>query len=326
MPNKPPRVSRLPPLEMPAPSGLLPNVPRLTLRQLRIFLAIAHSGSTTAAASSVALSQSATSAALNELESILGMQLFDRVGKRLLLNDSGRLLLPQARQMIDGAQTIEQQFAKNAPASAAGLHIGASTTIGSYLLPAMLAAYGARFGDAPMRATIANTADVVAAVANYEVDVGFIEGPCREPELQVAPWLTDELIVACAPNHPVAAQRGRKISVKTLRDAHWLLREPGSGTREAVEQALIPHLHALRPACEFSNSEAIKYAAAGGLGLTCLSRWVVADLIDAGKLVELGTTLPVLRRQFYVVYGRRKILSHNLQQLLQFCQDWRPEM
>jgi DNA-binding transcriptional LysR family regulator len=303
--------------------ALPPNSPRLTLRQLWIFLAVARSGSTTAAASEVSLSQSAASAALNELESALGARLFDRVGKRLLLNDSGRLLLPQARQMIDAAQTIEQQFSMNAPASAAGLRIGASTTIGSYLLPAMLAAYGRRFGDAPTRATIANTSDIVSAVANFDVDIGFIEGPCREPELQADPWLEDELIIACAPGHPLAAQGKRKVPVKALREARWLLREPGSGTREAVEHALIPHLHALRPACEFSNSEAIKYAAAEGLGVTCLSRWVVADLLDAGKLIELDTTLPVLRRHFYVIHGRRKILSHSLMQLLQFCQEWR---
>lgn len=303
------------------------HAPRLTLRQLHIFLAVAHSGSTTAAAADVALSQSAASAALNELEGVLGVRLFDRIGKRLLLNDNGRLLLPQARQMIDAAQTMEQQFATGTPASAAGLHIGASTTIGSYLLPAMLAAYGTRFGNAPKRATIANTADIVASVANFEVDIGLIEGPCHDPELHVEPWLTDELIVVCAPSHTLAnttrTAGARKISVKALREAGWLLRETGSGTREAVEHALIPHLHALRPASEFSNSEAIKYAAAEGLGITCLSRWVVADLLDAGKLVKLDTALPPLRRNFYVIYGKRKILSPSMRRLLEFCQEWR---
>ncbi|HYD82157.1 MAG TPA: LysR family transcriptional regulator [Paucimonas sp.] len=295
---------------------------RLTLRQLQIFLAVAQSGSTTAAAVDISLSQSAASAALNELESVLGTRLFDRVGKRLLLNDNGRLLLPQARQTIDAARSIERQFAQAAPASAAGLRIGASTTIGSYLLPALLAAYRARFGDAPMRATIANTADIVAAVANYDVDIGFIEGPCHEPELQVEPWLADELIIACAPAHPLAARDGGRITAKALREAEWLLREPGSGTREAVEHALISHLHHLRPAGEFSNSEAIKYAAAEGLGIACLSRWVVRDLIESGKLVELKTTLPPLRRRFYTIRGRRKMLSPNLERLLRFCQEW----
>jgi DNA-binding transcriptional LysR family regulator len=304
------------------------NAPRVTLRQLHVFLAIAHTGSTTAAASEVALSQSAASAALSELEGGLGVQLFDRIGKRLVLNDNGRLLQPQARQMIDAAHTIEQQFSASHRTSAAGLRIGASTTIGSYLLPAMLAACTARHGDAPTQATIANTADIVAAVAAFEVDIGLIEGPCRDPELHVLPWLADELIVVCAPSHPLAgwstAGGGRKVPLKALRDARWLLREPGSGTREAVEQALIPYLHAVLPACEFSNSEAIKYAAAEGLGLTCLSRWVVADLIDAGKLLELPTTLPALQRRLYVIHGKRKVLSPGMRLLLQFCQEWQP--
>lgn len=298
---------------------------RLSLRQLQIFLAVAQSGSTTAAAAVVSLSQSAASAALNELESVLGARLFDRVGKRLLLNDNGRLLLPQARQMLDAAATIEQQFA--APGASGGsLQVGASTTIGSYLLPAMIAAYRKQHTHVLARAMIANTADIAAAVAKFEIDIGFIEGPCHEPDLHVEPWIADELIVVSAPQHPIAAQRttqrDKRVPLSALREADWLLREPGSGTREAVEHALIPHLHYLRPACEFSSPEAIKYAAAEGLGICCLSRWVVSDLIDMGKLVELKTTLPKLKRNFYLVYGRHKTLSAGLTQFLHFCRAW----
>ena len=140
---------------------------KITLRQLQIFLAVAQSGSTTAAAGMVALSQSAASAALNELEHLLGVQLFDRVGKRLILNDSGRQLLPQARHMLDAAQTIERQFAD--PEAGSELHIGASTTIGSYLLPAMIAAYRKQHAGARVRALVANTADIVDAVAQHRV-------------------------------------------------------------------------------------------------------------------------------------------------------------
>lgn len=160
---------------------------RITLRQLQIFLAVAQSGSTTAAAGLVALSQSAASAALNELESLLGVQLFDRVGKRLVLNDSGRQLLPQARHMLDAAQTIERQFSD--PAAGSDLHLGASTTIGSYLLPAMIAAYRRSHAGARVRALVANTADIVEAVVNFEVDAGLIEGPCHADDVQVEPWM-----------------------------------------------------------------------------------------------------------------------------------------
>jgi DNA-binding transcriptional LysR family regulator len=294
---------------------------RLTLRQLQIFLAVADHGSTMAAANAVALSQSATSAALNELESLLGIHLFDRVGKRLIINDNGRMLLPQARQMLDAAATIEEQFHQPDATAVSGLHIGASTTIGIYLLPRILA----YFAQMPMavapQVTIANTRDVAAAVAAFDVDVGLIEGPCHEAELRAEPWLTDELVVVCAPHHSFAERDG-KVSLPDLRQAGWLLREAGSGTREAVEHALLPHLHMLHSAGEFSNSEAIKHAAAAGLGLACLSRVVVADLVEAGRLVELRTTLPRLQRHFYLVSRKNKLLSARLEFFMQFCRDW----
>src|SRR5277367_4135508 len=112
---------------------------RITIRQLAIFVAVAEAGSTTAAGQRVALSQSATSAALNELESVLDARLFDRVGTRLVLNDTGRALLPQARAVLDGATAIEREFGLGAADGEAGagapLRVGASTTIGNYLLP-----------------------------------------------------------------------------------------------------------------------------------------------------------------------------------------------
>jgi DNA-binding transcriptional LysR family regulator len=174
------------------------------------------------------------------------------------------------------------------------------------------------------RVTVANTADVAVAVANFDVDLALIEGPCHDSDLHVEPWITDELIVVAAPGHAlVAGKMGQKASTKSLRDAAWLLREPGSGTREAVEHALVPHLHSLRSGGQFSNSEAIKHAAAAGLGVACLSRMVVADFIHAGRLVELATTLPVLKRNFFLIHHRHKVLSARLNAFLQFCRQWR---
>jgi len=297
---------------------------RLTLRQLHIFVAVADYGSTTAAAHGIALSQSAASAALNELEDLLGTPLFDRIGKRLLINDNGRLLLPQARQMLDAAATIEQQFGEAQAGNAAGLHIGSTTTIGTYVLPHILASFAPQSAPSVPRVMIANTADIASAVANFAVDAGMIEGPCHEPDLIVEPWRIDEMIIVCAPGHPLASGAAQaKATQKQLRDAAWLLREPGSGTREAVEHALLPHLHVLRAGGEFSNSEAIKHAAAAGLGIACLSRLVVNDLMKSGSLVEIKTTLPPLRRHFYLVYNKKKLLSARLAHFLDACRNWK---
>lgn len=296
---------------------------RISLRQLQIFATVAHSGSTTAAAELIALSQSATSAGLNELESMLQHKLFDRVGKRLILNDNGRMLLPQAHQMLDAAASIERQF--GVQEGAAGLRIGASTTIGIYLLPAILAAVSPSPSALHPSVNIANTADVASAVENFDIDMGLVEGPCHQAELMVEPWIRDELVIVSSPTHPIlSVMSNGRIGVKALREAGWLLRELGSGTREAVEHALVPHLHTLRAAGEFSNAEAIKHAAAAGLGLACLSLVAVRDMISAGQLVQLSTALPPLRRHFYLIRNRRKILSARLEHFMEFCRNWAP--
>ncbi|WP_372389343.1 LysR family transcriptional regulator [Xanthomonas axonopodis] len=298
---------------------------RLTLRQLLIFTAVADTGSTTAAAERVALSQSATSGALNELESLLGAQLFDRIGKRLMLNDNGRALLPQARAVLDGVQQIEGQFGLGSAAAAAAplltrLRVGASTTIGNYVLPALIASYRSAWPGAAVDVVIGNTREVAAAVSRLEVDIGLIEGPCHEADLQVVPWRQDELVIVAAPTHAVAqAAMQARVPLKALRQAHWLLREPGSGTREAVEQVLLPHLHHLHSDLQPGSTEAIKQAAAEGLGLACLSLCAVQELVTLGRLVILQTTLPRLTRRFYRIQHRQKRLSGNLQRFVAHC-------
>ena len=172
---------------------------RLTLRQLQIFRAIALNGSTTAAALSVPLSQSAASAALNELERLLGTRLFDRVGKRLRLNDSGRALLPMALAVLDGAQSLEAAFASAAESLPVDLHVYASTTIGNYILPSLLARFKDLVPGTRLELQIGNTLDVVTAVRDFATDLGFIEGPCHAKDIIVSPWQEDELVIVAAP-------------------------------------------------------------------------------------------------------------------------------
>ena len=298
---------------------------KITLRQLQIFRVVAESGSTAAAAATIALSQSATSAAINELERTLELELFDRIGKRLQLNDNGRALLPQALALLDGAGWIER-WALDRESHIGTLRIGASTTIGNYLLPAVLAGFRASL-PAPaqqnwqVEVAIANTAAVATSVAAFEIDLGLIEGPCHEPALTVQPWLEDELVVVTAANDPIlpTGLEGR-ISLEDLQKATWLLREQGSGTREIINQLLIPHLHHLRPGIQFGNPEAIKRAAASGLGISCLSRYVVEDLLETGALVAPLTELPPLKRHFYIVMHQDKKRTRGLDLLLRYLE------
>jgi DNA-binding transcriptional LysR family regulator len=293
---------------------------RITLRQLQIFRAVALDGTTTAAANRVALSQSATSASLNELERTLAVRLFDRVGRRLILNDSGRALLPNALAVLDGAHSLEAAFRAGDQPDQCDLHLFASTTIGNYVLPRLLARFTQRLSRPQLQVSIGNTLDVVTAVRDFAADLGLVEGPCHAAELTVIPWLTDALVIVAAPDHPLAkAAKRRKVTAQQLARAPWLLREPGSGTREAVEYALLPHVQHFENTMILGSSEAIKNSAAEGLGISCLSRCVVQDLVVAGRLALLATALPPLTRRFALIHHRKKVLSNPLRRFIEHC-------
>jgi DNA-binding transcriptional LysR family regulator len=306
---------------------------RISLRQLQIFCVVAEAGTTASAAAALSVSQSATSAAINELERLLDLPVFDRVGKRLKLNDNGRALVPQALALLDGAQTIER-WALDRESQVGTLRIGASTTIGNYLLPELLAGFRERLPESARRGlnlkiTIANSAAIAAQVAGFELDLGLIEGPCHEPDLTVQPWCEDELLVVMAPTDPMAPKgpllprrRRTKISLQTLKDATWLLREAGSGTREIIDQLLIPHFQRLRAGMEFGTSEAIKRAVACGLGISCLSRCVVEDLLQSGALIAPATELPRLSRRFHILVHERKRPTRGMESLVRYLQEF----
>jgi len=297
------------------------GAPRLTLRQLQIFQEVADLGSTVAAATELGLSQSAASAAIIELERLLEVPLFDRVGKRLQLNENGRAVLPQALALLDGAGGLER-WARDRDSQIGVLRLGASTTIGNYLLPGILAAFQNTLARPPQGAlqvqvVIANTAAITAQVAAFELDLGLIEGPCHEPQLTVQPWLEDELLLVAAAHDPIVL-RAQPVTLAMLRQATWLLRESGSGTRETIDQLLTPHLHQLRAGIEFGNSEAIKRAAASGLGISCLSRYVVEDFLASGLLVAPASELPRLTRRFHLVTHALKWRTRGLERLIAY--------
>lgn len=286
---------------------------RLSLRQLEVFVAIARAGSTRGAAERVARSQSAASAALAELEGSLETQLFDRVGRRLVLNENGRALLPEAIALLDQAAALQGLFATehNAP-----LHVAASLTIGEYLLPEIIARWRVEHADSPVQLTVGNTSKVIQAVVDMEVDVGFIEGPQTHPDLKVQRWLEDELIIVSAPDHPLAA---RTATNRQLTEATWILREPASGTRQAADAWLLAHLGTLQVQYELGSTEAIKRLAAAGAGLACVSRHAVAVELGQGTLVELRSKLPRSRRRLTIAVRRERRLGRATEDFLRHC-------
>ncbi|SPW30964.1 HTH-type transcriptional activator CmpR [Edwardsiella tarda] len=285
----------------------------ITLRQLEVFTEVLKSGSTTQASMVLALSQSAVSAALSDLETQLSVRLFDRVGKRLVVNEHGRLLYPKAMALLEQASEIEQLFKGESGA----LRIAASSTIGNYILPPMMAAYRRDFPVTPLELHVGNSHDVISAVAEFNADLGLIEGPCHMPELTTQNWLEDELVVFAAPDHPLLRE---PVTLARLAEAPWILRETGSGTREVVEHLLLSHLPHFDLVMELGNSEAIKHAVRYGIGISCLSRRVIEEQLSNGTLVEVPLPGINLHRSLYLIHHRQKHISKALARFLSYCQ------
>ncbi len=285
----------------------------LMLRQLEVFVPTGRAGSTRAAAERVGRSQSAASAALAELEASVGAPLFDRIGRRLVLNENGRTLLPRAAAMIDAATELQHLFSGE---HAVPLRVAASFTIGEYLLPERVAQWKAAHPGSHLRMRVSNTDDVIDAVARHEADIGFVEGARTHPDLLMRPWLSDELVVFAAPTHPLAA---RKVSVEQLRGAAWVVREPGSGTREATDRWLLEHLGAVDIAYELGSTEAIKRLVGFGAGIGCVSRYAVAQAFDEGWLVPLRTQLPKAMRRLATVVHRGRPLGAGAAAFMRHC-------
>ncbi|MDT8399592.1 MAG: LysR family transcriptional regulator [Pseudomonadales bacterium] len=288
---------------------------KYTLRQLEIFLATANCQNLTRAAEKLCMSQSAASGALKELENQFDISLFDRVGKRLQLNDLGLALQPRAEELLERARELEEALGRHLDAGP--IKVGATLSIGNYLAIPLVAKYMEQFPASRITLTVDNTARITHRVAHFELDVGLIEGEINNPDLRVLPWRHDELVVFCARQDPHAAKA--ELSPQDLLDARWILREPGSGTRQTFDRAMHDLLPELRIMLELEHTEAIKRAVEAGMGIGCLSRITLADAFAAGRLHALSVPGRDFRRALYLIYHKDKYHTAGLKHWLELC-------
>ena len=293
---------------------------RYTLRQLEVFLAVARHESVSRAGDEPAMSQSAVSGALADLERQFDVQLFDRVGKRLRLNGLGRSVRARAEALAAQAKELESLF--ESKSEVGELRVGATLTIGSHVAVPLLARFLAEHPDAKVGLDVANTAEIARKVSNFEIDLGLVEGELVEPELEVLPWCDDELVVFGPPGHP--STKRRTLDDEALREATWIVREPGSGTRQAFDRAMHGLLPELRIGIELQHTEAIKAAVKAGLGLGCLSKLALVDELRRKELVALRVPGRDFGRRFYFVLHERKHRGPALERFLAICRRHPP--
>jgi DNA-binding transcriptional LysR family regulator len=290
---------------------------RFTLKQLQVFLAVANHENVTLAAVELAMSQSAASTALKQLEKRFDVNLFDRIGKRLQLNEQGIALRPKVLALISRAEELESSLIRHN--EIAQLKVGATLTIGNYLAVEIMAKFMQQYPAARVELDVENTAAIAAKVRNFELDIGLVEGELQEADLDVRQWRDDELALFCAPDHPLAGNP--RLSDADLLTARWIVREKGSGTRQAFDRAMAGILSKLELRLELQHTEAIKRAVEKGLGIGCLSKITLEEAFRRGSLVQLAAPHRNWTRKFYFILHRQKYLSSGVRSWMEYCQN-----
>jgi DNA-binding transcriptional LysR family regulator len=274
----------------------------MNLNHLAIFHAVAQTGSMTLGAERLDISQPAVSKQVQELESALGVHLFDRIGRRVHLSQAGEILADYARRLFALEHEAAEAMADVLAVKRGKLVMGASTTIGTYLLPGVLAEFWRRHPGVEMLVQIENTEQVHRRLAGHEVDLGLTEGLVEDEDLEAEVFHRDELVMIAAPGHRLAGQP--RVPISAVREEPFILREPGSGTRVVEERALARLKLPVRGVMALGSTEAIKRVVAEGVGLAIVSRLAVSAECAAGTLAVLPVAGLRIERPLHLV--RRK--------------------
>ncbi|MEL0629239.1 LysR substrate-binding domain-containing protein [Psychromonas aquatilis] len=289
----------------------------ITLKQLHVFITITQEKTLTNAAEKLFLSKPAVSMALAELEKQLGHKLFERANNRLLINEMGRALLPLADEQIERSQAITSLFDNQN--FQGKLRIGSSNTVGNHLVPLILSEFKKHTDHHDQSLCIDNSTSIGQQLIDYELDIALVEGLLIDKQLHIQPWLKDEMVIVCDPQHALVNQR---VTLQDLKSQTWILREPGSGTRGFFIDHIGQYIPGLHIAFELSSTEAIINCCAAGLGLSCMSRIAAYHALQDKRLVILSIDID-MSRDLYLVWHKEKYQSPVLKKFITYCEQWK---
>ncbi|MHB8786137.1 MAG: LysR family transcriptional regulator [Thauera sp.] len=295
---------------------------RLTFHQLRLLLAVSRLGSVTRAAQRLHLTQPTLSAQLRQLAEQVGLPLFERVGRKLHLTAAGHAVLDTAQRVEQELESLDETLAELRGDVVGRLQLAVVSTAETFI-PRLLGDFRRERPAVEVSLVVLNRDAVIRRLADNRDDLYIMSRPPLAPPVVATPFLSNPLVVVAAADHPLAGHES--LPIEALSDEEFVLREPGSGTRQAAEQFFAAHGLALRPRLELGSNEAVKQAVAGGLGLSLLSAHALAHAVDEGIAVLRveGTPLPT---QWQVVYPAGKRLSPLAGAFLEFLRERSAEL
>ena len=295
---------------------------RLTFHQLRLLLAVSREGSVSRAAQRLHLTQPTLSAQLRQLAEQVGLPLFERVGRKLHLTAAGRVVLDTAARVEQELENLDETLAELRGDVVGRLRLAVVSTAETFI-PRLLGDFRRERPAVEVSLVVLNRDAVIRRLADNLDDLYIMSRPPQAPPVVATPFLSNPLVVVAAAEHPLAGRE--TLQIEALAAEEFVLREPGSGTRQAAEHFFAAHGLALRPRLELGSNEAVKPAVAGGLGLSLLSAHALAHAVDEGIAVLRveGTPLPT---QWQVVYPAGKRLSPLASAFLEFLRERAAEL
>lgn len=289
----------------------------MTIRHLKIFIAVATYGKMRHAAEVLLISQPAISQSIKELETYYGVKLFDRLSQKLYLTEEGQKLLTHARYVVDAFDHLDLMMKNQAPLSK--IRIGGSVSVGTYLLNDILDKAEHTICDLEFDVIVDNTSTIEHLVKTNQVDVAIIEGIISCEELIKIPIYTDELVVIVGKGHPLYSRE--KVTLEELNNHLWIAREEGSINRNQYEQLLIEKNYILKHKWICSNTETIKQTVIRGRGLAIISDLLIQKELREGTLRILPVEDLRVIRDIQLVYHKDKFLSPVLKNFIEVCKD-----
>jgi DNA-binding transcriptional LysR family regulator len=288
----------------------------LTAHQLEVFRTVARLGNITRAAKALMLSQPSVSEQVAALERACGIELLERLPRGVRLTEAGEAVYRHAERYFVAAEDLDRALAELRGLRGTQLRVGASMTIGQYVLPEILGAFQEVHPGLRVSLSVGNSREIVDRVLQRELGLGFVGGAPERPDLAAVKWVDDEIVAFVHPNHALAKRA--EVTLQELTQHAWIGREPGSATRGEIERTLAGASVCLSPKMELGSNEAVKAAVSKRLGFGLISRFDVTDEAAAGRFAVLTVTDWACRRPFLLCHRRDHRPSHVERAFLRF--------
>ena len=287
----------------------------LTIRQLEVLAAVGREGSVTAAAEQLHLTQPAVSMQLRSLEERLELSMFETVGRRLQITEPGKELVNLAVELLARLDDFEQTARSLRGVRHGRIRLGVVSTA-KYFAPKLLAQFVKQHNGLEFKLTIHNRAQIIEQIQSYAIDLGIMGQPPEGMHFEGTPFAPNPLVAIAAPSHPLSLRRG--LMPQDLADQAFIVREPGSGTRSAMDRFFNEHGVRIRQVMEADSNETIKQSVMAGIGLGFVSHHTVRPELAVGRIAVLDVLGLPLRRQWYVVHSKQRRLTPAAEEFLQY--------